>query len=124
MAFRNGGTRSFNTGPDFLGSMDISRGGRFLVFDRFVYDHFFNPFPSVPVQMLDWTSGFRETLSRSVDYTETDDLLCQVLGLQTAPCRLPAQSVDAQLSNDGRVVATTTSSGTGWYEYEADPPAP
>ncbi len=27
-------------------------------------------------------------------------------------------------SDYGRLIATTTTSGTGWYEYEADPPAP
>jgi hypothetical protein len=124
VAFRQEDARSFNTGPDFLGAMDTSGRGRFLAYDRFVNDPFFQPFTTVPVQLLDWTSGFREGLASSVDYTETDDLLCEVLRSQPAPCRLPALSVNAQLSDDGRVVATTTSSGKGWYEYEAEPAAP
>ena len=59
-------------------------------------DHFL--IPRGPVRVIDWVTGTVETLSEGSS------------GLTT----------DAQISDDQRLVATTTNDG-GWYEFAAAP---
>jgi hypothetical protein len=52
--------------------------------------------------------------------SETPDFICRPIQ-QPVPCTLPATSVGAQVSDDLKVVATTTRTGAGWYEYTVVP---
>jgi hypothetical protein len=93
------GSRTFNTGPNPLGSKDISTHGRFLVIDK-------SNLPvggSVegargPVRVIDWVTGTVETLTKEP----------------------PSLTIGGQISDDQHLVATSTSDG-GWYEYAAAP---
>jgi hypothetical protein len=92
------GSRTFATGPNERGSMDISAHGRFLVFDRYIQPTYFDPFTRGPVTVIDWVTGTVEVLSQES----------------------PIFTSDAQMSDDQRLVATSTNDG-GWYEYAAAP---
>ena len=92
------GHRTFDTGPHERGSMDISANGRFLVLDKYIQPRYLNPFTRGPVRVIDWVTGTAETLSQGS----------------------PALTIDAQISDDQRLVATTTNDG-GWYEFAAAP---
>jgi hypothetical protein len=89
------GNRTFDTGPNPRGSMDISAHGRFLVFDKFTEPSGFSSTRG-PVRVIDWVTGTVEFLSQGS----------------------PSLTTDGQISDDQRVVATTTNDG-GWYEYAA-----
>lgn len=92
------GYRTFDTGPNPLVSKDISAHGRFLVFDKRIEpaDHFL--VPRGPVRVIDWVTGTVEFLSQGS----------------------PGLTIDGQISDDQRLVATTSNDG-GWYEYAAAP---
>jgi hypothetical protein len=92
------GSRTFDTGPNPVVSMDISAHGRFLVFDKRVEpaDHFL--IPRGPARVIDWVTG-------------------SVEGLVGAS---PPFTIDPQISDDQRLVAATTNDG-GWYEFAAAP---
>jgi hypothetical protein len=119
------GSRAFDTGPSALGAIDISSNGRMLLIDTGA--------PGVPlgfslqlrgpVQVIDWVTGNVESLTRAETYEETRDFICRPIRQQT-PCTLPARSNGAQVSDDLQVVASTTSTGAGWYEYSVTPPTP
>jgi hypothetical protein len=53
---------------------------------------------AIPVTVIDWVTGTVEDLSQES----------------------PALTTDVQISDDQRLVATTTNDG-GWYEYAAAP---
>jgi hypothetical protein len=119
------GFRAFDTGPSALGAIDISSNGRMLLIDKGA--------PGVPagfslqlrgpVQVIDWITGTVESLTRADTYEETRDFICRPIQ-QPVPCTLPATSVGAQVSDDLKVVATTTRTGAGWYEYTVAPSSP
>ncbi len=93
-----GGTRSVDTGPGELtaGSVHLSRSGRFLLLTK---DNVVSPGPLEPgpVQVVDWLNG-GETLTAS-DGSH------------------PSRS--GSISDDGTIVATTSTGG--WYEYAPAP---
>ena len=78
--------------------MDISTHGRFLILDKYVQPTFLNPFTRGPVRVIDWVTGTVEALTQEP----------------------PALTTDAQISDDQRLVATTTNDG-GWYEFATAP---
>jgi hypothetical protein len=112
--------RRFDTGAGELGSIDTSAQGRFLVLDKEVVPLYgFGPYG--PVRILDAFASV-ETLTSAQTYVETGDTLkCRVFGHPIAPCTIPAYSTGAQVSDDLRLVATTTDTGAGWYEYSTAP---
>ncbi|MDP9332783.1 MAG: hypothetical protein M3Q30_05675 [Actinomycetota bacterium] len=99
----NIGAAVFDTGPHDVAAMNSFGNGRFLVFDKFdsPYVSFNDGGPSGPVQILDWLTHHVETLSHAAT--------------------LNAWSANGQMSNDLRLVATTTTTGKGWYEYTTSP---
>ena len=49
------GSRTFDTGPNERGSMEISAHGRFLILDKYIQPTFLDPFTRGPVRVIDWT---------------------------------------------------------------------
>lgn len=120
-AVHAGGARTFDTGPFATTSVDATPSARFLAVTKaripMVND------PRGPVMVLDWLASDDgvEALSAAPTYTETQALLCLWAFRQpAAPCTAPEYSADGHLSDDGRLVATT-SLHRGWYEYAHQP---
>jgi hypothetical protein len=112
------GARVFSAGADPVASIAAVGGSkRFLVVAKYATPISFQPLRG-PVEVYDFATGTVETLGAAAPYAENDPSICNAFG-KTAPCAIPAASVNAQMSNDNRVVATTTMTGTGWYEYSA-----
>lgn len=109
-----------------LGSMDATPDGRFLAIDTFQA-----PLEVIPVRgpasVLDRYSDLRiDRLDERQTYTETDSFACRWFNWLngSTPCTGQGWSSGGQISDDGTLVATTTTSGRGWYEYTPPPPAP
>ena len=115
------GQLAFDLGEGALGSIDISSDGRFLLVDKEHIAFYGGVMPKGPVQIVDAVAS-AETLSGSETYVETHNALkCRLFGVFDPPCTVPSLSVGAQVSDDLRVVVTTTDTGKGWYEYTAAP---
>ena len=119
VAISSWGASVYPLGPGFLRSFDIDRGGRFALVDQGR-----NPFVASsrdggPTRVVDRSTDQVEVLDTAAPpYTETDAAVCFGAG-RSAPCTLPAYATDAQMSDDQRLVATTSRSGAGWYEFAA-----
>lgn len=113
----NVGAAVFDTGPNAVDAMDSFSNGRYLVYDKLGAPPGTGLPGPVPVTIIDWLSGHIEHLTAAITYTETDPNLCN----GAAPCTITARSIRGQVTNDLRVVATTTSTAKGWYEYTASP---
>jgi len=113
-------------GTNDVDSVDVSARGRFLVADVHLSVYTFIDKQGL-AGVIDRSTGSTENLWGNPlppSYTETNSVTCSLLrGTPGSPCSLPAFAVGPQISDDGRVIATTSMSGKGWYEYEADPPA-
>ena len=62
-----------------------------------------------------------ETLAQTQTYVETYSVKCRMSGFQGTPCTRGALSARGQVSDDLRLVVTTTDTGKGWYEYTSTP---
>jgi hypothetical protein len=113
-----GGRRSFSTGGGhYLDSFSVTPSGRFLAYN-FVY--FDQRFPYGPTIIIDWLTGTVEHLLGSVDYWLDYPYFCSLIG-KPNPCLVPGVGVKGNLSDDGVLAVTSSSSGTGWYEYTPAP---
>jgi hypothetical protein len=111
---------TFDTGPNPIAVMHASaNNARFLVFDKYALPQAALGLRG-PVKIIDWAANHVETLTDHTTYTETNPTICNALG-QSAPCTAPAESTNGQVSDDLKVVATTTHTGKGWYEYTTSP---
>jgi hypothetical protein len=117
LLLRRNGWRTFNTGRGALDGSDAPPDARFLALTKnaFTYDSFR---VDGPVRVLDWLTGTVESLTASENYTSSDAVVCAAHG-RSSPCTVPAESAQGQMSDDGRTIATTTETGSGWYEYTA-----
>jgi hypothetical protein len=119
VVIRRTGVRSFSTGAGaYVDSFRTTPSGRFTSF-AFPHDPFAR-IPYGPTTIIDWVTGSVEQLQGSVNYQLNDPPICLLLGTPN-PCTVPGKGVNAALSDDGVVVVTTSSSGTGWYEYTPAP---
>lgn len=118
----NGVTKTFSTGPNWVASFDTGANGRFLLLSKDL-----SPYAGIgpvgPVHVYDWRargSGI-EVLSAGETYSETGFIDCAVAtGSSTTPCTIVANSTNGQMTDNGRLVATTSDRG-GWYEYRTAP---
>ncbi len=98
------GRRSFDTGVFDLGGIDVSRNAWFLLLDKSTT--LLSNSLKGPVRILDALapSPAVESLAQA-----------ETIGSN------PAFSVGARVSDDLRVVASSSNTGKGWYEYSAAP---
>jgi hypothetical protein len=117
-----GRTRTTSLGGGDLTSLDITPDGLLAVTNRSFMVTEPRPWTSEP-QITHAIHGPWETLEKGPEVTSGDIQICYRYGDGPPPCTVRVYGAGTQIADDGKVLASRSLLGAGWYDH-VDPPEP